>query len=411
MRRTFYIKLQIGALALPVLLASVGTSMANMALPSISIDFKTDFSTVKWIILSYLISSTLLSLKVGHLGDVKGRKKILLVGIVFFSASSLLAGLSKSFDLLILARVLQGIGASALTVLPISLVSHILPKESSGRTIGLLATMSAVGTASGPTIGGFLISLLGWRSIFHLMGIMALLIFLISKKMIPSSTSARLPQSPPSFAQRSPYLALLDFSRLIPMGFNLTVSAIMMTTLVVGPFFLNQGLGLDPSHVGLIMSVGPITSMISGIPSGYLVDRYSHKTIGHFALAQLFIGTLFFVMIVPRWGALGFAISASLLSVGYQLFQASNSTGIMQEADADKRGLVSGALSLSRNLGLISGTYLMGGAFDLFSKTASSAQTTHPDFVRGFQFTFLIPVFLITSVLLINLINQKRRPS
>lgn len=383
--------------------------MANIALPAISTDFGTSFSNVRWVVLSYLLASTLFSLIVGRLGDLKGRRKVLLAGTFVFATGTFLCGYSSSFWVLIFARVVQGIGASALIVLPMATVTEIIPREKVGRAIGLLATMSAIGTASGPSMGGFVLAEYGWRAAFFLMTILGGLSFLLLLRFLPFALNSRdegLENTDLFRTIKSLYSDSLLRTQLFS---NIVVSAIMMSTLITGPFYLIHALHMKPAQMGLVMSAGPIMSVFSGILCGYLVDRYGSLPVIKYGFIQILIGALSFVTIPSLFGAMGFVFSAILLSLGYQLFLSANSYSIMKNVSADRRGLVSGALTLSRNLGLISGTFVMGNIFDFFAKATSLSEAKATS--NGFQATFLGAALLITFLLINHLKNQNRRKS
>ena len=109
---------------------------------------------------------TTLIVSVGRLGDLTGRRRLLVVGIVVFTGASILCGLAPTLPTLIAARALQGIGAAIMMALALAFVAEIVPKGRIGSAMGLLGTMSAIGTALGPSLGGLLIAGFGWRAIF-----------------------------------------------------------------------------------------------------------------------------------------------------------------------------------------------------------------------------------------------------
>ena len=154
------------SLALSLLLASLGTSSANVGLPALAQAFSAPFPQVQWIVLAYLLAITVCVVGAGRLGDQWGRKRLLLAGIAVFTLGSALCGLAPTLALLIAARAVQGAGAAVMMALSMAFVGDILPKHRTGSAMGLLGTMSAVGTALGPTLGGVLIAALGWRFLF-----------------------------------------------------------------------------------------------------------------------------------------------------------------------------------------------------------------------------------------------------
>lgn len=374
--------------------------MANLVLPAVSAGFEISFSSARWIVLSYLIASTVFSLFIGVIGDRVGRSHTLLAGTVLYISGALLSGFSNAFGTLLLSRIIQGIGGAALLVIPLALFSESVPQEKSGKAIGLLATASAIGTAAGPSIGGLLLGVLGWRSPFFTIGVLGFLNLILLKGVFNSKFQQSVLTGKRFNSFSATKTLLLDRTLRSQLLSNFVVSAIMMSTLIVGPFYLTNGLYLDPMLVGLVMSAGPITSAVSGILSGHVVDRFGSTPTLKFGLFQLLIGTISFIIAPPLFGAIGFAMSAVLLSIGYQLFLASNSSGTMKLASQMQKGTTSGALTLSRNLGLISGTIVMGHTFDLFARESIAA---------GLQTTFVFASSLIVFLLLHHLTTEQRR--
>jgi MFS family permease len=157
------------ALALSTLLASFAVSIANAALPTLAKVFDASFSQVQWIVLAYLLAITIMVVSAGRLGDTLGRRRVFLAGIFIFTSASFFCGAAPTLRLLITARAVQGLGRAVLIALSLALVSETVPKQRIGRTIGLLGSMSAIGTALGPSLSGVLIAGFGWRAIFIIM--------------------------------------------------------------------------------------------------------------------------------------------------------------------------------------------------------------------------------------------------
>ena len=139
----------LASLSLSVLLSSLGTSSANVALPNLAQVFDASFQEVQWIVLAYLLAITTLIVSVGRLGDITGRRRLLLAGIFLFTLASGLCALAPTLWLLIAARALQGLGAAIMMALTVAFVGVTVPKAKTGSAMGLLGTMSAIGTALG----------------------------------------------------------------------------------------------------------------------------------------------------------------------------------------------------------------------------------------------------------------------
>jgi MFS family permease len=138
-----------------MLLTALGTSIANVALPTLTQAFGASFQDVQWVVLAYLLAVAPLVVSVGRLGDIIGRRRLLLVAMSLFTTASLLCGAAPTLGLLIAARAAQGLGAAVMMALTIAYVGETVPRAKTGSAMGLLGTMSAVGTALGPSLGAF----------------------------------------------------------------------------------------------------------------------------------------------------------------------------------------------------------------------------------------------------------------
>lgn len=442
-------KMAIGGLAMSMLLASLGVSTPNVALPTLAKQFNASFPQVQVVILSYLIAVTVMIVSAGRFGDLFGRRKVYLIGTIIFSTAALICGLAQNLWIIVGARAIQGIGAAILMAMSIALISELAPKGKTGGAMGLMGTMSAVGTASGPTVGGLLISGFGWRSVFFLMLFLGLLSFLVSRRFIPEDTQKReasakseqfdfvgtlvlgislttyslglsLNSGEPfksanwiliaiavlagavfiklQTIRKSPLLRLdllLENNLSSNLLMNIIVSTVMMSTLIVGPFYLSRGLGLETAMVGAAMSVGPILSMLSGIPAGKIVDRLGSRSVTKLGLSLMALGAAFMSVLPQLFGIIGYIASAAVLSPGYQLFQAANNTAVMESVNASERGVISGLLSLSRNIGLISGTSIMGSVFAFSIGTNHFTEASPDSLSYGMRVTFMIATILI----------------
>lgn len=176
----------LATLSLSMLLSSLGTSIANVGLPSLATAFSASFQQVQWVVLAYLLAITTLIVGVGRLGDMVGRRRLLLAGILLFTVASGLSGAAPSLPLLIAARAVQGLGAAVMMALAMALVGETVAKEKTGGAMGLLGTMSAIGTALGPSLGGVLIAGLGWQAIFLVNVPLGALAFLLARRSLPA---------------------------------------------------------------------------------------------------------------------------------------------------------------------------------------------------------------------------------
>ncbi|MBS1795489.1 MAG: MFS transporter [Acidobacteria bacterium] len=435
----------LGGLSLAMLLASLGTSIANVALPALAREFDAPFQEVQWVVLAYLLAITALIVGVGRLGDVAGRRRLLLAGIVLFTAGSVLGGGAPNLSWLIAARALQGLGAAAMMTLGVAFIGETVPPAKTGRAMGLLGTTSALGTALGPTLGGFLIAGFGWRAVFFVnvpLGALALLAALrglpadrpqaVSERFVfdyagtlllvltlaayaLALTLGRGRFGPLNaallavavagalvfvFVERksaAPLIRLAMF-RDPALGAGLLLSAlvstVLMATLVVGPFYLARALGLDAALVGLAMSAGPLVVVLTGVPVGRLVDGVGAGRMTVAGLAGVTAGALLLAVVPAGFGISGYLVSIVVMTVGYAVFQTANNTSVMKDVAPDRRGTVSGMLNLSRNLGLITGASLMGAVFAAASGTSDPATALPEAVAAGMRITFAVAAVL-----------------
>jgi len=175
----------VASLAMSMLLSSLGVSIANVALPTLAQSFAAPFGQVQWVVLAYLLAVTVAIVNAGRLGDVIGHRPVMLVGIVLFTSASVLCAVAPDLWILIAARALQGLGAAVLMTITVAVVRDVVPQARTGSAMGLLGTMSAVGTAIGPSLGGVLIAGFGWRSIFVAMAMLGGLALLLAWRCLP----------------------------------------------------------------------------------------------------------------------------------------------------------------------------------------------------------------------------------
>ncbi|MFB3061683.1 MAG: MFS transporter, partial [Candidatus Binatia bacterium] len=149
-----------------VFLTTSGLTITNVALPYITDSFQSDIRSAQWIVLGYLLTTSSTMINFGRLGDLLGQLRLHTVGFVVFAFFSLLCGLVQSVEWLIALRVFQALGASMIISNGPGIVTSSFPPEQRGRAIGLQATVIGAALSFGPMLGGLLIGLFGWRSVF-----------------------------------------------------------------------------------------------------------------------------------------------------------------------------------------------------------------------------------------------------
>ncbi|AZC23895.1 MFS transporter [Pseudomonas sessilinigenes] len=448
----------LASLALAMLMPSLDTSIANAGLPQLAQAFDASFQQVQWVVLAYLLTITVLIASAGRLGDLLGRRRVLLGGIMLFCLGSLGCGLAPGLHGLLAARAVQGAGAAAMLAQTLALVGDVLPKGRTGSAMGLLGTLSALGTTLGPALGGWLLASVGWRWMFLVNLPLGLVALVLAWRCLPEdrrSTAsdgfdvpgtlllalglgayalaltlgrnllaplnlglllvavvamgallwverrARAPLFQPALLQRRPLRASLLTSLL--------VSTVIMSTLVVGPFYLSRGLALPTVWVGLGLSLGPLVAAMVGVPAGRLVDRHGPQLPCQVGLFGMLLGLGLLVLLPVRLGLTGYLLPITLVTAGYALFQAANNSLLLLDVPAAQRGLAAGLLSLSRNLGLISGAAAMGAVFARASRGGALEQAAAA--VQGMRVTFGVAAVLVLLALLVALVARRPEAS
>lgn len=440
-------------LSLSMLMPSLATSIANVGLPTLQEAFGAPFEQIQWVVVSFLVATTTVVVVAGRLGDIVGRRRLLLAGIGLFATASLLCAVAPTLPLLIASRVAQGVGAAVMMALSMALVGENVPKEKVGAAMGLLGTMSAVGTTVGPALGGLLIASLGWPMIFLINVPLGVLAFFLTLRTLPadrrtwnadrrrfdslgalllaitlSAYATAMTITPSGFGRVNLLLLctagvgvvlfglaqLRTASPLVRVSMlrdpvlaaalvsSALVSTVMMTTLVVGPFYLSGTLGLGVAAVGLVMSAGPLVAALAGVPAGRLVDRLGARRVVLLGLSGLAAGLLALVLVPGKFGAPGYIAAIVFVTASYALFQTANNTAVMKDVSPEQRGVASGLLNLSRNLGLITGASAMGAVFQVASGAKDLSGAQPQALAEGMAATFTVAAALILAALAVS---------
>ncbi|WP_429108742.1 MFS transporter [Aeromonas media] len=426
------------ALGLATLLPMLGGSLANMVLPALGQAFTVPFASLQWVLVAYLLGITCLTVVAGRLGDRFGRRRLLLLGLGLFALASLLCALAPTIGWLIAARALQGIAAACMLSLALAMVGQLVPPARRGWGMGLLGTLSACGTALGPSFGGLLTAGFGWQAPFLLLVPLSLLALGCARLGLPRDGGS--PQEErmnlanlsllvaallcyglaltlggalalwwgagallvtASFVrrERNALVPLLPLALLEAPGLrnglvaSALVASVMVLTLLIGPFYLRGVFGLSLGTVGLMISGGPLLAALTGMPAGWLVDRLGARQVVRLGLAVMGVAALALAGAAGQFGPLGYLLPILLLTAGYALFQTANNSAVVGGASEQTRGAVAGLLTLSRNLGQLTGVAGLGGLFAAL--VGEQGLTLASELVFGTRALFALSALLI----------------
>ena len=463
--RKWYI---MAAAAMSIFLATIDGSIVNVALPTLVRAFETDFATVQWVVLSYLLTQTTLLLSIGRLGDMIGKKAIFITGMVIFTLSSALCGLSPTISWLIAARVLQAVGAAMMLALTTAIVTEAFPRAERGKALGLIGSSVSIGVVVGPTLGGLLIQSLSWHWIFFVNLPVGIVAVWMGMRYIP----AFRPVGRQEFDYWGGVLLLISLLCFLlaltlgqDMGFTsglilllfviwlvalvgfITVewrtkepmidlrlfrNQLFSINLITGfltfisiagvfiliPFYLENVLGYNTSQVGLMLAVVPVGLGIMAPISGSLSDQFGARPITVIGLATLVIGYFAMSTLSESTGVLGYVLRLLPIGLGMGIFQSPNNSIIMGSAPRERTGIVSSLLSITRTLGQTSGIAIFGAiwaaqviAFLGSVPTGGATAAPIAAQVAGLQGTFRISGVLVMLGLALSIwgVIQERR--
>ncbi len=393
------------ALAIGLFTSVADLGSVTVALPTIANQFQTDLPTTQWVVIGYTLTISAFLLPMGRLADIAGRKTIYILGFLVFVAGALLAGVSPNIMVLIIAKVLQGIGAAMTQGTSMAMIIASFPSAERGKALGLQMSIVGAGGVAGPAIGGLLVGELGWRWVFFGTAIMAAVaiaaaLVIIDPKRIGQAAGTRVrfdwagaimstaalvvflqamtwapalgygsPLIVAAFAAFAAFLAafvvhelrtpspMMDVRLFKRRLFTLGVLASylnflgMQSVRFLMPFYLQAVLGLTPTQVGLVIVPGAVGMMITGPLSGRLSDRFGWRWFTMGGLLTSVVGLLILSTLEPG-SHLAIAVFGMILqSVGIGIFNAPNNSSILSAVEPGKYGVISGFLNLVRNAG------------------------------------------------------------
>ncbi len=391
-----------GAVSLGSFTGVMSFGMVNVALPTIATFFETDLPTIQWVLIAQTLTISALLLPMGRLSDMVGRKQVYIGGLILLMAASVFGASANSVLLLVLSRVVQGVGAAMTQGTGMAMITSVFPESERGKGIGSHMSVIGAGGMAGPVVGGFLVSTLGWHWVFlvtlPLAGVaLAGAILLMDSKVFfkerrgigfdwpgaALSTGALitfllLMTNGSRFGWGSPVILvagvmfllmlagfirwelrapapMLDLSLFRHRVFSLGVLASFMSFLSTGsvrflmPFYLQGVLGYGPGDVGLILLPTAVTMTVMGPIAGRLSDRFGYRIFNVLGLILSAAG-VFTISRMSGSTSLPLIVAALVMqSAGNGLFGSPNTASIFGAAKSTRHGIVSALLSLVRN--------------------------------------------------------------
>jgi MFS family permease len=416
----------------------------NVALPRIGEELSMNAVGLSWISMSFLLSSAVLLVPFGKLSDIWGRKNMLLYGNLIFSVFTLACALSTTQEMLIAARMLQGLGSAMILSSGMALIVSAFPPEKRGRIIGINTSATYVGLSAAPLVGGLLTQQLGWQSLFYinasagflivagiLYGIKAewaearndrfdlkgSLIYLVAMASLMFGFS-RLPGTEGFVLSGAGLAGLALFIAVelkIPVpvlnirlfyenrifGFSnlaalINYAATFAITFVLS-LYLQNVRGLSPSGAGLILVTQPVMMAIMASISGRLSDRIDSRILSSLGMAVI-SGGLFLLIFLRTETPFTYLVPVlGLLGIGFGLFSAPNTHSIMSSVDKKFLGTASATIGTMRLTGMMFSMGIAAMAIHVFIGDATIREAAVPGFLMAMKTVFT--VFTILCIL------------
>ena len=409
-------RLAIFSLAIGVAMASLDTAIANVALPAIATQLQTTPASSVWIINVYQLAMVATLLPFAALGEIISYRRVLLFGLFLFTLASLACALAWSLPSLVIARLFQGIGASAVMGVNTAMLKAIYPTRMLGRGYGTNALVVAVAFAIGPTLSSLILSVASWSWLFAINVPLGLVALFLGRKVLPDTRRAThkfdgltalynilafsfliLLFGDAAHQEKFTTLALelaataLFFALLLnrqadhkapmlpidllrrPM-FALSVVTSVCTFAAQGlafvalPFYFYTALGKSPVEAGFLMTPWAVMVATMAPIAGRLSDHYSPGALGGIGLSILAVGLVTLVLMPDAPSTLDISWRMAMSGIGFGFFQAPNLKGFMGSAPTTRAGSASGMVATSRLVGQSIGAALVAYCFMLSSE-------------------------------------------
>ncbi|WKY44624.1 MFS transporter [Eubacteriaceae bacterium ES2] len=418
-------------------MATLDGSIVNVALPVMTESLNVSTSSIQLVVTSYLITVSALILIFGRLGDLLGKSRIFKFGIVIFTFGSLLCGLSHTFIVLVIARIIQAIGAAATMANNQGIITHVFPAHERGRALGMTGTFVALGALTGPALGGLIVGALSWEYIFLINVPIGIFGFIMAMKILPHNKVDRQEKLDlkgsllfmmtiiPMFAaievggqigfaqplvlaglgvalfsfigflmiEKKQQEPLLDLSIFNNSLFSLSLFCAFLSFValfcsnIIQPFYLQNAMGYSPSFAGMLLMIYPAILAIVAPVSGYMSDKIGSEFLTFIGLAITSLGLFLMSSLTVNTSLPIIVTYTALLGIGNGLFQSPNNSLIMSTVTKHKLGIAGSVNALIRNMGMVFGIAV--STTILYSRMSAMIGYKVTDYIEGQSDAFI----------------------
>lgn len=401
----------LSAVVIGSIMGPIDGSVTNIAMPELARIFHTNITTVSWVAMTYLLVLSSLMMTFGRLGDMLGYKKLFQYGLLTFSITSAILSLSVNIYMLIIVRAFQAIGAGMLMSMAPAIITAVFPENERGKALGVNAMAISVGLAIGPTLGGFLLTYLGWRSIFYINIPIGIIGFIWAHIVVPENNG--IPEKFDPYGAASAFIFLVSLLLFISEGgtwgwtsyqsiVSLSISIIFLIVFLIiehkvefpmldlklfkirtftfgnvstllnfmaqftmtflTPFLL-QYMNFPSNKAGIIMTAFPLVMFLIAPISGILSDKYGAQILS--TIGALISATGLFLMssLTLKSSMIDIMWRLGLFGVGSGIFQTPNNSSVMGSVAKNRLGIASAFLATMRNAGMVLGIAIGGAIF------------------------------------------------
>lgn len=441
----------------------LSASSINVALPVVESEFDASLSGIQWVVTAYLLMISSVLPIFGWAGDMLKRSYVIALGFAVFALGAIFCAWSTTLEGLITARIVQGIGASMNMANSYAAITTVFPEDQRGRALGMMGSTVALGSISGPAVGGFLLEWFSWHSIFYITVPFAIVGCILACIYIPDG------------AKKAKYKKFDVLGSLLLVGAmsacivtlsqwgrdgwsNLTIAALGLTSIVLFlvlylwekrisyplieldlfknkvflngnlsgfcafltlnvsaillPFYLHNVFDATPRLMGMVMMVFPIMVIISAPISGALSDRYgaSKFSIAGISLMSL---SMFTLALTAQLKLLWLFVTVLVFyGIGNGLFQSPNNSTTLSVVKTEKHGMAGSIIALMRNFGAVVGAVLGVRVCDLVIEGKEVAGVVPTEvFIQGYRVSILMGAFVALLGLYFSLSKQKNLAS
>ncbi len=398
-------------LVIAIGMASLDTSIANTALPTIATDLNASPADSVWVVNAYQLALVVSLLPFASLGEIIGYRRVYIWGLAVFTGASLLCALSWSLPTLTAARIIQGFGASGLMSVNTALIRFIYPSRSLGRGVGNNALVVAVSTAIGPTIAAGILSLGTWQWLFAVNVPLGVVAFILALRALPDTGRASHSFDFASAALNAATFGCLIFAIGEAAHHADTVVTLALLAIAIAcgaalirrqlglpapmlpvdlyrrpmfalssltsfcsfaaqglafvslPFYFQSVLGFDAVQTGLLLTPWLVMTAIAAPIAGPMSDRFPPAILGGTGLAILAVGLALIATLPAHPGVVDIVWRMLICGTGFGFFQSPNLRAIMSSAPAERSGGASGIVATSRLCGQAVGAALVALCF------------------------------------------------